>query len=95
MKLLLEFNTHFVKGLYEPCIFCYYTFFTKNIRLVLYFEKQVLENGFRSYHLFLFYFKRENKIRKKTLSMIHDKEKQVWEKSSLGPSVRLLIEKVR
>ena len=64
-----------------PRNFCYYAFPTKKARLVLYFEKPFLENGFRSRHLFLFYFKRQNKIRKKTLNVTPDKKN-----ASLGKS---------
>ena len=79
----------------NPVFFGYFAFSTKNARLVSYFEKPILENGFRSRHLFfLFYFKRENKIRNKNLKYDSYKKMQVWEKSSLGLGVRLLIRKV-
>ena len=57
-----------------PCIFYYYAFSTKNIRLVFIFFKTILKTVL-SHHLFLFYFKRKNKIRrKKTLNVISDKK---------------------
>ena len=48
-----------------------------------------------SRHLFLFYFKRVNKIRKKTLSTTPYFEKGDLRKIGLGSRVRLLIGKVR
>ena len=50
-----------------------------------------------SHHLFLFYFflrEKPNK-KKKTLSVTLEGKKRVCKKPSLGPGVRLLIEKVR
>ena len=48
-----------------------------------------------NHHLFLFYFLRENKIRKKTLSVTPYLEKMVCEKPKLGLGIRLLIGKVQ
>ena len=51
-----------------------------------------------NHHLFLFYFiifLRENKIRKKTLSVTSYLEKTVCEKPKLGSGIRLHIRKVR
>ena len=43
----------------------------------------------------MFYFFRENKIRKKTLSVIPYLENVVYEKSNMGLGARLLIGKVQ
>ena len=54
-----------------------------------------LENDLESPLIFvLFFFKRVNKIRKKTLSVTPYSEKGVCEKPNWGLGVRLLIEKV-
>ena len=45
--------------------------------------------------IFVFIFFRENKIRKKTLSVTPYLEKTICEKPNLGSGVRLLIRKVR
>ena len=45
--------------------------------------------------LFLFYFLKENKIRKKTLSVTPYLEKTVCEEPNLGSGVKLLIGKVQ
>ena len=47
----------------------------------LFFLKTILKT-FWSRYLFLFYFKKENKIRKKNLNVTLDKKMCVWEKSS-------------
>ena len=48
-----------------PCIFCYYVFPTKKARLVFLFKKTIFRKRFGVATYFCFYFKRENKIRKK------------------------------
>ena len=53
-----------------------------------------LENDLESSLIFVLFF-RENKIRKKTLSVIPYLEKVVYEKSNMGLRARLLIGKVR
>ena len=45
--------------------------------------------------IFVLFFLRENKIRKKTLSVTPYLEKTVCEKPNLGSGVRLLIGKIR
>ena len=54
----------------DPVFFGYYVFPIKNARLILYLKKPFLENDLKSPLFFL----RENKIRKKTLNMTHDKK---------------------
>ena len=78
----------------DPTFLAIMCFSHKNARIV-FILKNHLKKTVWSRHLFLFYFKRENKIRKKNPKCDSDKKRQVWEKLSLGPRVRLLIEKVQ
>ena len=57
---------------------------------MIYFFKNDLESS-----LIYLFFKKVNKIRKKTLSVTPYLEKVVYEKSDWGSGVRLLIGKVR
>ena len=59
-------------------IFGYYTFPTKKASFVFYFEKPFLETSLEL-SLIFYFFKWENKIRKKTLDVTYDKKMQVWE----------------
>ena len=45
--------------------------------------------------IFVLFFLRENKIRKKTVSVTPYLEKTIYEKPKLGSGVRLLIRKIR
>ena len=99
-KLDLLWNQRFwVRSLIESPI-CGPTYFTMHSHSIgetrfffVWWKIWFLEKTW-SRHLFLFYFLRKKKIRKKTLSVTPYLEKTVCEKSKLGSGIRLLIGKV-
>ena len=74
------YNYNFFKCFYGSFL-AIMRFLLKKARLVFIFKKNILKT-FWSRHLFLFYFKKENKIRKKNLNVTLDKKMCVWEKLS-------------